>query len=191
MPVNPSGDDPDDDRDVLDLTPRSSLERLAQHCEAAGLKGKAKAALRAVLDEGAALKHACKKGRTRGTSRGSKAKGREGVVLARDWILRVFPYLEPDDILIQTTSVGGSDLHYSPKATKLFPFAPESKRVQSLNVWGALHQAGANATKKGLLPVLFFSRSNSPLYVAFKADDLAEWLAAAQLTQESDEQEPR
>lgn len=125
-----------------------------------------------------ALQAACKKGRTGTKPRSFKAKGREGVVMARDWILRLFPDLEPDDLLIQTTSVGGSDIHYSPKAAKYFPFAPESKRVQSLNVWGALHQAEVNAKKRKLKPVLFFSRNNGPLYIAFEADDLAAWLVS-------------
>lgn len=147
-------------------------------CVNRGLLGKVIASCKALVAEHDALADACRKGRTAKKQSSSKKKGREGVVAARDWLLRVFPSLEPDDILIQTTSVGGSDLHYSPKAAKLFPFAPESKRVQSLNVWGALHQAEVNATKKGLKPVLFLSRNNGPLYIAFKADDLAEWFDA-------------
>jgi hypothetical protein len=152
------------------------LTQLLDKCVQRGLLGKLAASCRALVAEHDALKDACKKGRTAKKPASAKAKGREGVVAARDWLLRVFGSLEADDILIQTTSVGGSDLHYSPKAARLFPFAPESKKVQNLNVWGALHQAGVNATKKGLKPVLFFSRNNGPLYIAFKADDLHWWL---------------
>jgi hypothetical protein len=155
-----------------------SVQTLLEKCARRGLLGKVIASCRALVAEHDALAAACKKGRTAKKPASAKAKGREGVVMARDWLLRLFFDLEPDDILIQTTSVGGSDLHYSPKAAKVFPFAPEIKRVQNLNVWGALHQAAVNATKKKLQPVLFFSRNNGPLYIAFKADDLAEWLAA-------------
>lgn len=108
------------------------------------------------------------------TSRGSKAKGRRGVVETREWLLRTFPQLEPDDVLIQTTSVGGQDVSLSPKAQRLFPFAIESKVVESLNIWRALLQAEANAAKKNLRPVVFFRRSHSRHYIAFALDDFTE-----------------
>jgi hypothetical protein len=165
---------------ALVLSP--SVQTLLEKCGRRGLLGKVVASCRALIAEHDALQDACKKGRTGTKVSSFKKKGREGVIMARDWILRVFPDLEADDLLIQTTSVGGSDIHFSPKAARLFPFAPESKRVQTLNVWGALHQAKKNADKKQLLPVLFFSRNNGPLYVAFNADDLAEWLAARDLS---------
>lgn len=164
------------------------VEALLQKCAKLGLMKKVVASARSLIAEERALRNACKKGHTRGTPRGVKAKGREGVVMARDWLLRVFLALQPDDVLIQTTSVGGSDIHYSPLAARLFPFAPESKRVQALNIWGALHQAETNAKKKGLRPVLFFSRAAAsssappePLYIAFRADDLHAWLASGGL----------
>lgn len=159
-----------------------SVQKTLEKCGRRGLLGALMAAARELIDQDDALKAACKKGRTSRTVSGVKKKGREGVQMARSWLLRLFFDLEPDDILIQTTSVGGSDLHFSPKAAKLFPFAPESKRVQSLNIWGALHQAEVNAKKKGQRPVLFFSRSakgsevKPTLYVAFKAADLHAWL---------------
>lgn len=161
------------------LAPR--FQALLQKCSRLGLLNKLAASARVLIVEERALRDAKKKGRTRGTSRGSKRKGAEGVAAARAWLLGLFFDLQPDDILVQTTSVGGSDLHFSPLAARLFPFAPESKRVQSLNVWGALHQAEANAKKKGLKPVLFFARNNSPLYVAFKAEDLHAWLHAGHM----------
>ena len=133
-------------------------------------------ALKTILDEHAEVSKAARKGRTRSTSRGSKSKGREGVLAVREWILATFPALEPDDIVIQTTSVGGSDLQVSPVARTFFPYAPEIKNVQTLNIWKALKQAEVNARKRGRPPILFFRRNNSDLYVAISAAEFAKVL---------------
>lgn len=133
-------------------------------------------AVKSVLAEAAAVHKAARKGRTRTTVRGVKAKGRLGVLAVRAWLLATFPELEDDDIVIQTTSVGGSDLQLSPRARALFPFGIESKNTQTLNVWKALKQAEINAKKKGLNPVLFFRRNNSELYIALSATNLMAWL---------------
>lgn len=130
--------------------------------------------LKATLDEHDEVTKAARKGRTRSTSRGSKSKGREGVLAVRDWILATFKdAIHPDDVVIQTTSVGGSDLQIGFSASKFFPYAPEIKNVQTLNVWKALKQAEINARKKGKPPILFFRRNNSDLYVAINAAEFA------------------
>lgn len=133
-------------------------------------------AVKTVLDDFAAVVKAGRKGRTRTTVRGVKAKGREGVLAVRAWLLEMYPALDEDDIVVQTTSVGGSDLQLSPVARAFFPFGIESKNVQSLNVWKALKQADLNARKKGLRPVLFFRRNNSDLHIALSAADFMAWL---------------
>jgi hypothetical protein len=62
----------------------------------------------------------------------------------------------------------GADLLLSPAARKLFPFYTECKNVESLNIWAALKQAEAGATKAANAtdPVVVFSRNNADTYVA-------------------------
>lgn len=91
-------------------------------------------------------------------------------------LLSLFPDLQQDDILIQTTSVGGQDLHLSPAAVARFPFAVEVKNVERLNLWAALAQAQRNAAKKGLTPLLFCRRNGVDLHAVIRADRfLALW----------------
>jgi hypothetical protein len=120
------------------------------------------------------------RGRRARTPSAAKAKGRAGVVEARELVLKWLDALEPDDILIQTTSVGGSDLHFSPKAARAFPYAPEVKNVENLNVWQALKQAEINSRKKGGTPILFFRRNNSTMHVAVTADEFLRLLRVSQ-----------
>ena len=148
------------------------FEKVLNDVRALGLQGQALAALRTMVREQRALNEA-KVGsghRARKLS-SAKKKGRQGVVEARNWLLGWYS-LEPDDILIQTTSVGGSDLHFSPVAKRTFPFAPEVKFVESLNIWGAIHQAVANAKKRLMAPCLFFRRANHDMWVAFPCSEL-------------------
>lgn len=155
------------------MTLQTRLMALVARVLVLGLGEKAVLALRALVDEAEDLQRAAiSRGRRARAPRSAKAKGRDGVVLAREWILRWFPTLAQEDILIQTTSVGGSDLHYSPLAASIFPFAPEIKNVESLNVWAALRQAEINATKRRLQPVLFFKRNRTEMWVAFPCRDL-------------------
>jgi hypothetical protein len=135
------------------------------------------AALKVTLDDHDEVTKAARKGRTRTTSRGSKSKGREGVLAVRDWLLAAFKdVIYPDDIVIQTTSVGGSDLYVSPMASRVFPYAPEIKNVQTLNVWKALKQAEVNARKRHKPPILFIKRNNTPLHVVIDAEAFADLL---------------
>jgi hypothetical protein len=144
-------------------------------------------AITAVLDERATIKKAGRKGRTAKTPRHAKRKGSEAVHRVREYLLDTFkssfglaqaglPAWEPDDILIQTTSVGGNDLHLSPLAKRVFPFGIEVKNKESLNVYQALAQAQASATKKGLFPILFFQKNGWPLHVAIDARLFARYL---------------
>jgi hypothetical protein len=115
----------------------------------------------------------CKpRGRAKGGGRSSKAKGRNAVVKVKELLLRTFE-LNDDDILVKATSMGGCDIHNSPRAQKLFPFAIEVKNQESLNIWKALAQSTVNC-KKGLSPIVFFKRAGSEMYVALRAEDFLE-----------------
>lgn len=109
-------------------------------------------------------------GRARGGGQSSKAKGRTAVQQVRDLMLSVAPGLQPDDLLVKATSMGGVDLHLSPAAARWFPFAIEVKCVEALNIWAALKQAMDQSNGKP--PIVFFKRAHSPLYVALRAEDL-------------------
>lgn len=99
--------------------------------------------------------------------RASKAKGRNAVVQVVD-TLRAFFALQDDDMIVKATSQGGCDVHMSPLAAGLFPYAIEVKNQETLKIWAALKQAEANAGQK--TPILFFTRAHAPMYVALRVD---------------------
>jgi len=109
-----------------------------------------------------------KKGRAKGRGQSSKAKGRNGCHTVRQLLLDWLP-LQEDDVFVKAGSQGGCDLHLSPRARAVFPYAIEVKNKESLNIWSALVQATANAD--GHTPVVFFKRANTPTFVALKAED--------------------
>jgi hypothetical protein len=84
--------------------------------------------------------------------------------------------LEDADIVVTPSGVPGVDLHLSLKAFKEFPFAIECKNQESISIWAALKQA---ESRKPGLPVLFFKRNHSELYVSLKASDLMSLLNKA------------
>ena len=97
-------------------------------------------------------------------SRSSKAKGRKLVAELREAVLAAFPDLEPEDIILVPTSMGGEDLKLSPKARRCFPFSVECKNRETLNVWAAIRQAEANSG--GHPPAVVFRRNGHPTWVA-------------------------
>ena len=109
-----------------------------------------------------------KKGRCKGGGQSSKAKGRAAVQQVRELLLSWLPLFE-NDIHVKATSQGGCDLHFSQNALNHFPFDPEVKNVEAIQIWASLAQAQNNAKKYP--PVLFFKRSQTPLFIAMKADD--------------------
>lgn len=135
------------------------------------LSAQAAALLKQLVEDHDAVQHIAKRrGRAKGGGQSSKAKGRRAVQCVRDLLLRRFPSLQEDDVLVKATSMGGTDLHLSPLAQQRFPFAIEVKCVEALNIWGALAQAQVNAEKQSLPPIVFFTRAHAPLYVALPAD---------------------
>lgn len=88
-------------------------------------------------------------------------------------ILRYFPELEPDDLVVTSSGSTGEDLQLSPKARRLLPFTFENKNVERLNVWIAWRQAVDHAKKRKdkVRPLLVFKRNNQELLVALRLDD--------------------
>jgi hypothetical protein len=163
-------------KDLIEFTRWGKLERELDKLRNAGVSAaKVRAVLREIRTEHETVCGIAKRrGRAKGGGQSSKQKGRAVVILVRDLLLRTYD-LKPDDILVKATSMGGCDIHLSPHAQTYFPFAIEAKGVEALSVWAALAQAEVNAKKKNSPPVLFFKRAHSPLYIAFKADDLLHW----------------
>lgn len=151
--------------------PSPTLVAQCQRAFATGVPArKLIAAIREVLNQHKVIaKQSKSRGRARGGGQSSKAKGRKAVQLVVQHLLAAYD-LEEDDLLVKATSMGGCDVHLSPKAKATFPFAIEVKCQEALNIWAALAQAQANATPKNLPAVVFFKRANSPLYVALRAD---------------------
>ena len=100
----------------------------------------------------------------------AKAKGRRAAAELKALILYYFPSLTDDDVRITPSGVNGPDILLSAEARRLFPFSVELKNQEKLNVWAALKQAAANRTKSDI-PVLFFRRNRSSLFVALDAKD--------------------
>lgn len=103
-------------------------------------------------------------------SRSCKAKGRRCVQEVVELFLKLFSKFRPDDFLVHTSSVPGRDLQVSPLVSEDFPFAIECKNTEHLNIWKALEQAESHVNKQGEIPVLFFKRNRSRLYVALDAE---------------------
>lgn len=111
---------------------------------------------------------------SRKQGRGSKEKGRAGVVTVVELLLRMAPWLDPGDIYVKATSQLGADVHLSPAAQRWLNYALEVKNTERLDMWGALRQAEANA--KTCPALLFFKRAHSELYVALKAEEFLKLL---------------
>ncbi len=108
-------------------------------------------------------------------SRSCKNKGRKLVAELRRAILGAFPRLEPDDIILVPTSMGGADLKLSPAARRCWPFATECKNRESLNIWQAIAQAESNSG--GHSPAVVFRRNDHPTWVAVPLDVMLELLS--------------
>lgn len=100
----------------------------------------------------------------------AKAKGRrlqQELVAA---ILATFDaQLQPDDVTSRSMGAGGCDVLISPAARRCFPFAPECKNTESLNIWKAIAQAEENAAA-GTTGIVVFRRNNVKPYVALPLD---------------------
>ncbi len=98
----------------------------------------------------------------------AKAKGRRAAREVADLILSHFPELTEKDVTVTPSGVTGVDVQLSQRAFDLLPLAIECKNQEALNIWQAMEQASSHV--KGLeMPVLFFKRNRSELYVALSA----------------------
>lgn len=100
----------------------------------------------------------------------AKQKGRRACQDVKALLHRFAPVLDGDDIMLPTGSVPGADIHLSPAARNFYPFAIECKNVESLNIWKALTQAETHVKSDSDIPLLFFKRNRSKLYVALDAE---------------------
>lgn len=77
----------------------------------------------------------------------AKAKGRRGQQWVRDQLLRLFPHLEPDDVVSTTMGDTGADIKLSPAARKAIPYAFEVKSVAKATIATNFDQAARHAAK--------------------------------------------
>lgn len=104
----------------------------------------------------------------------AKAKGRRACAEVIELLKRFSAVpLGDGDLEITTSSVPGEDIRMSPAARKQFPFAIESKNQEKLQIWSALEQA-ESYRKEDRIPLLFFRRNRSKLYVALDAEEFFE-----------------
>ncbi len=73
-----------------------------------------------------------------------KTKGRNLQKWVRDYILKAFPKLQPDDVRSTSMGAGGEDIQLSPAARKLFPYSVECKSLKAIAVYKYYEQAQAN-----------------------------------------------
>ena len=102
-------------------------------------------------------------------TRSAKAKGRRACQDVKELFEKYAPDLKPGDIEVTSSGVVGEDLKLSPAARDLYPFVCEVKNQESLEIWKALEQAESHS-RDGLVPLLFFRRNRSKLFVALDAE---------------------
>jgi len=95
----------------------------------------------------------------------AKAKGRRLSSEIKEVLHKIFPELEPADILVTPSGMTGPDLSFSPHAQRILGFYTECKNQESIAIWSALQQA-ASYTKEGHQGILFFARNRTPPHVA-------------------------
>lgn len=103
----------------------------------------------------------------------AKAKGRRCAQETKELLLKSFPELQDDDILVTSSGVTGEDLVLSPLARAKFNASIECKAHEKLNIWQAYEQAQEHQVKRpDSIPIVFFKRNRSKLMVCLEAEDL-------------------
>lgn len=110
----------------------------------------------------------------------AKAKGRRACQEFRELVLDRLPFLLPDDIKVTPSGVTGEDLHLSPAARRVLPYAIEVKNQEKLNIWQSLAQTSRHCQGTKLKPLLAFRRNRSELFVALRAEDFLHLVAEAE-----------
>ena len=93
--------------------------------------------------------------------------------MAQELLYKFARILGEGDIEVPTGSRPGKDILFSPLARSMYPFAIECKNQEALNIWNALTQAESNAKEKEI-PLLFFKRNHSKMYIAMDAEKFIE-----------------
>ena len=106
-----------------------------------------------------------------------KQKGRKLQQKLRDHLIQDLGIHE-EDVLSRPMGSQGEDLILSPKAREKFPFSPECKCQETLNVWKSFEQADANAPE-GIEGLLVFKRNNSETFAMLRLTSLIELIDAA------------
>jgi hypothetical protein len=107
-----------------------------------------------------------------------KAKGRKACQEAKDLLHKYAPDLRPGDIEITSSGACGEDLKLSPAAREKYPLVVEVKSQESIQIWAALEQAESHGIgHPDQVPVLFFRRNRSELYVALLAEDFVKLIS--------------
>jgi hypothetical protein len=102
----------------------------------------------------------------------AKSKGRRGAAAVKELLHRHALGLKDGDILVTPSGVTGPDLHLSPAAFEVFPFAVESKNQENISIWKSIEQSQQHTKKlPGSIATLFFKRNRSELMVCLKAED--------------------
>lgn len=120
------------------------------------------------------LRLVSRRGKAKGGGQSSKAKGRAAVVRLRDLIVEKLG-IPADAMMVKATSMPGVDLYIAPEHRTKCPFSIEMKCVEALNIWGALAQAQENVDHG--VPVVFFKRSGTQMFVALDAETFLEMQA--------------
>lgn len=108
------------------------------------------------------------------TPSSAKAKGRRGQKLLLDMLIEKLG-IDPADAESRSSGANGEDLILSAAARRLFPYSPECKAVERLNVYAAYDQAKSNA--KGHEPLVFMKRNRKRPLIAVDAEHFLELLA--------------
>lgn len=77
---------------------------------------------------------------------------------------------KPSDIKPAIMGEQGKDIKFYGYASDLYPYAIECKNQERVNIWASLEQAEANADQDEV-PLLFFKRNGSKVYVAMDMRD--------------------
>lgn len=107
----------------------------------------------------------------------AKAKGRRCSQEVKDLLLKYYPHLQSDDLIVTSSGETGEDIKLSPEARKVLNLSIECKNVEALNIWSAFEQAKEHQLKRpDSTPIVFYRRNRSDLMVTLKAEDLLKLL---------------
>lgn len=112
------------------------------------------------------------------TRASAKGKGRTFQNDIRELLLKVFPFLEPDDIKTAVMGESGEDIKLSPAARRAFPYSVECKRLAKIAVYTMYEQAKANAGR--FEPVVFMRADRKKALALVDADHFLELVSKVQ-----------